>query len=197
MVSALDPRVTQHLAAPMRYRRATVTGASYFFTLITYQRKPLFADPRNVERWHRAVSKVQSVRPFVVEAEVVMPDHLHIIWTLPDADADYATRIRLIKTAFTKGLSSRGGPVATSESRANKGECDVWQRRFWEHVIRDERDFQAHLDYIHANPVQHGLVARPIDWPHSTFAIWLERGAYEPWWGTDAMPPLPDWAGRE
>ncbi len=192
-----DLRVTQHLAAPMRYRRATVPGASYFFTLITYQRHRLFSDASNVERWRRAVAKVQRARPFVVEAEVVMPDHLHMIWTLPETDADYATRIRLVKTAFTKDLSSRVSSVATSESRISKGERDVWQRRYWEHVIRDERDFEAHLDYIHANPVQHGLVARPIDWPHSTFGVWLERGAYDPWWGTDEMPPLPGWAGRD
>ena len=181
----------------MRYRRATVPDASYFFTLITYQRHQLFSNPSNVERWRQAVAKVQRVRPFIVEAEVVMPDHLHMIWTMPDADANYATRIRLIKTAFTKDLSSRDSSVATSESRIRKGERDVWQRRYWEHVIRDERDFQAHLDYIHANPVQHGLVARPIEWPYSTFGIWLERGAYDPWWGTEEMPPLPDWAGRE
>ena len=178
----------------MRYRRASVPGASYFFTLITYRRKPIFCDPRHVELWHGAVARLQRTRPFVVEAEVVMPDHLHVIWTLPDGDADYATRIRLVKTAFTKVLQPHIPDETINDSRARKGERHVWQRRYWEHVIRDERDFQAHLDYIHANPVQHGLVARPGDWPHSTFARWLERGAYEPWWG---MPPLPDWAGRE
>lgn len=181
----------------MRYRRASVPGASYFFTLITYRRRPLFSDQSNVERWHRAVAKVQGTRPFVVEAEVVLPDHLHLIWTLPEDDADYATRIRLIKAAFTKMAFSCVEDGTSNESRASKGEREVWQRRYWEHVIRDERDFQAHLDYIHANPVQHGLVARPSDWPYSTFGIWLERGAYEPWWGADEMPPLPDWVGRE
>ena len=181
----------------MRYRRATVPGASYFFTLITYQRQRLFSDPSNVARWHRAIAKVQRTRPFVVEAEVVMPDHLHMIWTLPETEADYATRIRLIKTAFTKDSPLRVSVASTCGSRVSKGERDVWQRRYWEHVIRDERDFQAHLDYIHANPVQHGLVARPSDWPHSSFSDWVERGVYEPYWGTDAMPPLPEWAGRE
>jgi putative transposase len=181
----------------MRYRRATVPGASYFFTLITYQRIRLFSDPSAVERWHRAVAKVQSTRPFAVEAEAVMPDHLHMSWTLPEMDADYATRIRLIKTAFTKDRSPSSSGGLTNNSRVSKGERDVWQRRYWEHVIRDERDFQAHVDYIHINPVKHGLVARPSDWPHSTLGVWLERGAYEPWWGTDEMSPLPDWAGRE
>lgn len=181
----------------MRYRRATVPGACYFFTLITYQRRPLFADLNNVERWHRAVTKVQRTRPFGVEAEVMMPDHVHMIWRLPEADADYSTRMRLIKTAFTKNLTLSDGGITANKSRVSKGERDVWQRRYWEHLIRDERDFQAHLDYIHINPVKHGLAVRPIDWPHSTFGNWLERGAYDPSWGTDEMPPLPDWAGRE
>jgi putative transposase len=181
----------------MRYRRVVLPGATYFFTLITYQRAPLFSDESNVQRWHRAVAKVQRARPFVVEAEVVLPDHLHMLWTMPDADADYATRMRLIKTVFTKDRTSQFSSRSANESRASKGEGTSWQRRYWEHVIRDERDFQAHLDYIHINPVQHGLVARARDWPYSTFASWLERGAYEPWWGTGDMPPLPAWAGRE
>jgi putative transposase len=180
----------------MRYRRATVPGASYFFTLITYQRKRLFSDPRNVDRWHRAVEKVRHARPFVVEAEVVMPDHLHFIWTLPEDDADYTTRIRLVKTALTKDLSPTSR-AETNESRASKGERDVWQRRYWEHAIRDEKDFQVHVDYIHINPVNHGLVERPGDWPHSTFLQWIECRSYDPWWGSDTMPPLPEWAGRE
>ena len=180
----------------MRYRRVFIPGASYFFTLITHKRAQLFCDASNVDRWRRAVEKVRRARPFVVEAEVVMPDHLHVIWSMPQADCDYATRIRLIKSAFTKDLAGFGGATA-SESRASKGERGVWQRRYWEHTIRDERDFQAHLDYIHINPVKHGVVARPGDWPHSTYRIWQERGAYDAHWGTAGMPPLPDWAGRE
>ena len=181
----------------MLYRRIFIPGASYFFTLITHQRARLFSDATNVDRWRRAVEKVRRTRPFVVEAEVVMFDHLHMIWTLPQADADYVTRIRLIKTAFTKDLALGNIRMTASESRATKGERDVWQRRYWEHAIRDERDFQAHLDYIHINPVKHGMVKSPGDWPHSTFRIWLERGVYDPHWGTDNMPSLPDWAGRE
>lgn len=180
----------------MQYRCVLIPGASYFFTLITHERARLFSDATNVDRWRSAVEKVNRSRPFIVDAEVIMLDHLHMIWTLPKADADYATRIRLIKTAFTKDLASESG-ATINESRASKGERDVWQRRYWEHMIRDERDFQAHLDYIHINPVKHGLVARPGDWPHSTFHTWLERGVYDASWGTDDMPPLPDWAGRE
>jgi putative transposase len=181
----------------MKYRRATVPGASYFFTLITYQRVRLFSDTRNVVRWHDAVSNVQSKRPFVIEAEVVMPDHLHVLMTLPEGDAGFGTRIRLIKTAFTKNLLMSSTSTMSNESRISKGERNVWQRRYWEHVIRDEKDFQDHVNYIHINPVKHGLTERPGDWPHSTFSAWMERGAYEPWWGGEDMPPLPDWVGRE
>ena len=180
----------------MRYRRATVPGASYFFTLITNRRQQLFLDQRNVDRWHSAVSKVQRARPFAIEAEIIMLDHVHMIWALPDYDADYATRIRLIKTAFTKNLPPSQGNGA-NDSRVSKGERDVWQHRYWEHLIRDEKNLQAQVDYIHINPVKHGLVERPGDWPHSTFLQWVEQGAYDPWWGSDDMPPLPDWVGRE
>ena len=181
----------------MLYRRATVPGASYFFTLVTHQRAPIFANPANASRWYDAVSKVRRKRPFTIEAEVIMPDHLHMIWTLPDDDADYATRIRLIKTAFTKNAAIHPPRPAGNASRVGKGEREVWQRRYWEHVIRNEEDFQAHVDYIHINPVKHGLAARPGDWPYSTFRNWLDRECYDPWWGSDDMPPLPDWAGRE
>jgi putative transposase len=181
----------------MRYRRTTVPGGSYFFTLITHQRARLFAEVINVDRWHDAVSKVQRKRPFTIEAEVIMPDHLHMIWTLPPDDTDFATRIRLIKTAFTKELPMCFDGATTSGSRASKGERNVWQRRYWEHAIRDEQDFQVHVDYIHLNPVKHGAVERPGQWPHSTFLAWVEGGAYDPSWGTDDMPLLPDWAGRE
>jgi putative transposase len=180
----------------MRYRRAIVPGATYFFTLITHLRKPLFAEQANVDRWHSAVSKVRRARPFSIEAEVIMPDHIHMIWALSEYDVGYANRIRLIKTAFTKSLQPSQIQSANA-SRVSKGERDVWQRRYWEHVIRDEKDFQAHVDYVHFNPVKHGLVERPSDWPHSTFAQWVEQGSYDPWWGSDDMPPLPDWAGRE
>ena len=127
----------------------------------------------------------------------MLPDHLHVLWQLPEGDADYATRVRLAKTAFTKALDSRKPYHAIDSSRAARNERSVWQRRYWEHVIRDEKDFQAHLDYIHLNPVRHGLVASARDWPYSTFSDWVKRGAYTADWGSSEMPPLPDWAGRE
>ena len=180
----------------MRYRRITVPGATYFFTLVTYGRTPLLSDADNVTRWHRALAKVRHVRPFELDAEVILPDHMHMLWTLPEGDADYATRIRLIKSAFTKDIGNIAGSSPVHASRARKGEREVWQRRYWEHLIRDERDFSDHLDYIHINPVKHGLVKRPGDWPHSTFHAWLARGAYEAHWGSDELPELPEWFKR-
>ena len=175
----------------MRYRRSAVPGARYFFTLVTHQRARLFEDAANIDKWRLAVEKVRQRRAFCVEAEVVLPDHIHIVWTLPEGDADFPTRIRLVKTAFTKMLTAGRSDDGVSVRR------DVWQSRYWEHLVRDERDFKAHVDYIHLNPVKHGLVESPGDWPHSTFGAWVERGAYDAWWGSDAMPPLPEWVGNE
>ena len=179
----------------MRYRRVFQAGATYFFTLVVHERAKLFADESNIARWRAAVDKVRRRRPFEIEAEVILPDHVHMLWTMPTGDADYATRIRLVKTSFTKSLGLIGS--VANKSRAQKGEREVWQRRYWEHTIRDERDFQMRLDYIHYNPVKHGIVSRAADWPHSTFQAWVKKGAYDPWWGGDGMAPLPDWAQAE
>jgi putative transposase len=181
----------------MRYRRVFIPGASYFFTLVTHERVPVFAEAGAIDVYRQSVRKVQRTWPFTLDAEVILPDHIHLLVTLPDGDADYPTRVRLIKTACTRGMRSVHMCANPSVSRAVKGEQALWQRRYWEHTIRNERDFQVHLDYIHINPVKHGLVAAARDWPHSTFLSWVERGAYEPWWGADEMPPLPAWAGKE
>ena len=178
----------------MRYRRVVIKGASYFFTVVTFQRQRLFADPRSVELLTEAIAIIRERHPFEIEAQVVLPDHLHAVWTLPEGDDNYAARWRLIKEAFTRGYCKRYElPERTEVARA-RGEQPVWQRRFWEHMIRDEQDFAVHLDYIHLNPVRHGLAVAPRDWPYSTFAKWVERGVYEPTWGSNEMPQLPEWA---
>jgi REP-associated tyrosine transposase len=181
----------------MRYRRARVPGGTYFFTLVTGQRRALFNAPRSVRALEEAIADVRSHRPFEVEAQVILPDHLHAMWALPEGDADYSTRWRLIKSHFTRAYVRTVTPAPVGTSRRTKREQSVWQRRFWEHLIRDERDFAAHLDYIHYNPVRHGLAAAPRDWPHSTFAKWVARGAYEADWGSGEMPTIPDWFGGE
>lgn len=181
----------------MRYRRLSMPGACYFFTFVTHERAPIFSESAIVALYKSAMRKVQIKRPFMLEAEVVLPDHIHALWTLPEGDADYVTRIRLVKSAFTRALLSLQMPRERSDSRLAKGEQAAWQRRYWEHLIRNEKDFQAHVDYIHYNPVKHGLAAAAKDWPHSTFRAWAERGVYDPWWGSNDMPPLPEWAGKE
>jgi putative transposase len=156
------------------YRRLYKRGGCYFFTLVTHGRAPLFADVQNVDRLKAALRCVVAERPFEVDAIVVLPDHLHCIWRLPESDADFSTRWRLIKHYVAIGIST---------ARNSKDGKEVWQRRFWEHLIRDESDWQRHMDYIHFNPVKHGYVAAPGEWPHSSFLRCVGRGWYEPGWG--------------
>jgi REP-associated tyrosine transposase len=181
----------------MHYRRVRVPGATYFFTAIAYRRCPIFTSRLAVLALDQAIADVRTRHPFEVEAQVVLPDHLHAVWTLPEGDADYSMRWRLIKTHFTRAYVQSQQAAARNASRTAKGEQAVWQRRFWEHLIRDQRDFAAHVDYIHYNPVRHGLVAAPRDWPHSTFVEWVARGVYELDWGSDEVPTLPDGIGAE
>ena len=120
--------------------------------------------------------------PFSIDAVVVLPDHLHTVWTLPEGDADFSTRWRLIKTSFSRDLAD-GEPV--SGSRAAKGERGIWQRRYWEHTIRDEKDFERHIDYVRINPVKHGLVKRVSDWPYLSFHRMVTQGLYPKDWAGD------------
>ncbi len=177
----------------MRYRRVLVEGGSYFFTVVTHQRKPVFENERAIVLLHEAIAKIQTRHPFEIDAQVILPDHLHALWTLPKGDADFSKRWQLIKEAFTRAYVKNLQQTGIAREGASQ---PVWQNRFWEHSVRDERDFSTHLDYIHLNPVQHGFVNAPRDWPHSSFQQWVERGVYEPNWGSDAMPEVPAWAKR-
>jgi putative transposase len=181
----------------MRYRRSEVAGATYFFTVVAYERRSLFTEPRAVEMLNNAIDRVRERHRFVIEAQVVLPDHLHALWTLPDGDDGYAMRWRLIKEGFTKQYVKEFGEVDRDVRRHLRGERTIWQRRYWEHLIRSDRDFAAHLDYIHFNPVGHGLAGAARDWPHSTFLSWVSKGRYDVTWGSGERPLLPDWAGRE
>ena len=161
------------------YRRIRVAGGTYFFTVVTHQRRPLFSLPANVQRLRTALRRTQSAYPFRIDAMVVLPDHLHALWTLPDDDGDHARRWRLAKTLFTQSA-----PEDVPGDRARRpGERSVWQRRYWEHLVRDDEDFRRHMDYIHYNPVKHGLVEQPGDWPYSSFRRAVERGWYPADWG--------------
>ena len=166
----------------MHYRRAFAPGGSFFFTVVTAARRPVLASAESVEVLRDAFRTVQKSRPFTIEAIVILPEHLHCIWTLPPGDADFATRWRLLKTWFTKH-SAPGLRVATNPARAAKGEQALWQQRYWEHQLRDETDFARHVDYIHYNPVKHGLCAAAIDWPYSSFRRYLAAGVYAADWG--------------
>ena len=177
----------------MRYRRVRIEGGTYFFTVVMFKRRPILNDAGAVAHVMDAVATVQSAHPFEVVAHVILPDHLHMLWTLPDDDSDYPMRWRQIKSAFTRAIE-KDGIGAQGKSRIAKGEQAVWQRRYWEHTIRGERDLSAHVEYIHFNPVKHGLCAAPRDWPHSSFHDWVRRGLYEASWAPDYEPNelLPD-----
>ena len=166
----------------MKYRRLKAPGSSSFFTVVTFDRRKIFTDEQTVALLRRAIEVVQARRPFQVEAAVILPDHLHMIWRLPDGDSDYATRWRLIKSYFTRRRpGAREYP--TTRSRQSKGEGAVWQRRYWEHLIRDEGDWRRHVNYIHYNPVKHGLAQSPVAWRYSSFHTFVKQGYYSIDWG--------------
>jgi putative transposase len=162
----------------VRYRRNFIAGGTYFFTVTLEDRTSrILID--HVGALRRAFRLTRRACPFAIDAVVVLPDHLHIVMTLPEADADYSNRWRLIKRRFTDAVVETEVPVA----RRRNGEYALWQRRFWEHTIRNDKDFERHLDYIHFNPVKHGLVARVCDWPYSSFHHYVRRGVLPKDWG--------------
>jgi putative transposase len=159
------------------YRRIYIPGGMYFFTVVTHDRAPYFADTANVAHLRAAFRQVKAARPFELAAVAILPDHLHCLWRLPEGDDDYSSRWREIKKAASRRI------VPSADDRHER---PVWQRRFWEHAIRDEADWRAHMDYIHYNPVKHGLATRPADWPWSSFNRAVAHGWYEPNWGETA-----------
>lgn len=166
------------------YRRVR-TGSTYFFMLVSYNRRPILCHESIRQSSRTAISNVRAARPFSINAWVSMPDHLHCIWTLPDGDSDFSTRWSLIKRSvarFTGELKLDSS--ARSASACKRRESTIWQRRFWDHLIRDDQDMERHIDYIHYNPVRHGCVARAIDWPYSSIHRHVAAGL---------LPS--DWAG--
>jgi len=163
------------------YRRAFVPGGCWFFThTLLDRRQTLLVD--QIDALRRAFEETQKTYPFEIAAIVVLPEHLHAVWILPPDDADFSTRWRLIKMRFAKSLPKEE-PV--SKVRKTRGERGIWQRRFWEHLIRDDVDYARHVEYCYINPIKHGLVRRVQDWPHSSFHRDVRRGLF----------PL-DWAGE-
>ena len=165
------------------YRRNRVAGGCYFFTVNLAERR-LQLLTEHIDLLRAAFRYSRRRHPFQIDAIVILPDHLHAIWTLPEGDADFPLRWRMIKSAFSRALP-RGERV--SRSRADKGERGIWQRRYWEHTLRDEGDFTRHADYIHFNPVKHRYVARVKDWPYSSFHRMVRFGIYpEDWAGNSS-----------
>jgi len=165
------------------YRRRYQPGGTYFFTLITHRRRQLFTNALARDLLHQAIQKEQEQRPFEIPAMILLPEHLHCIWKLPDDDSAYDVRWACIKKDFTKHWLQAGGrELPVSPNRAKRREKGVWQRRFWEHTIRDEDDYMKHVNYIHYNPVKHGLAECPHQWPYSSFHRWSEEGYYNSGW---------------
>lgn len=156
------------------YRRAYQSGGCYFFTVVTHERLPILTQPDIIERLRAAFRHVRSSRPFTIDALVVLPDHLHCIWHLPEGDDDFSTRWRLIKHYVSSAIDA---PVN------KRNEKLVWQRRYWEHLLQDEEDWRRHMDYIHYNPVKHGYVKQPGDWRFGSFQRAQNDGLYPPDWG--------------
>ena len=164
------------------YRRFRVAGGTYFFSVNLAERhRKLLTE--HIGALREAFHNVKAAHPFAIDAVVILPDHLHAVWSLPPGDCDFSLRWRQIKSAFSRAMEKT---EAISDSRSRKRERGLWQRRFWEHAIRDEEDFARHLDYIHHNPVKHGYVRAVSDWPHSSFHRHVRLGIYPS-----------DWAGGE
>lgn len=170
------------------YRRPWVPGATYFITIVTHERHARFIDDGVVTHWRNALARAMEQKPFKIIAGVVLPDHVHLIVELPPGVVDLSSRIGLAKKLFTQAISA---PPSESPSRRKHREADIWQRRFFDHLIRDEDDFIAHMDYLHYNPVKHGHVNCPGDWPWSSFHHWAKQGAYPMNWccASQANPP--------
>jgi putative transposase len=150
------------------YRRSQTPGATYFFTVNTYRRQRILTHPDVMDALRTALRGVRLQHPFKIDAMVVFPDHLHAIWTLPPGDAHFAIRWSIIKRKISQAARHLVGQTQ-SASRERRREIDFWQRRYWEHQIRDDADFDRHVNYVHFNPVKHGHVNRVRDWPYSTF----------------------------
>ena len=158
-----------------------VAGGTYFFTVTLLDRRSrLLLD--HVALLREAVRKERALRPFHIDAWVVLPDHMHCVWTLPECDNDFSTRWKNIKATFSRALLKT---EYRDEVRKRTGARGIWARRFWEHTIRNDADYAAHIDYVHLNPYKHGLVAHVRDWPYSTFHRYVKAGVYPLDWMTD------------
>ena len=163
----------------VQYRRHYVPGGTYFFTVALRDRRSDLLVAR-VEDLRASFRHVLEKHPFHIDAIVILPDHIHAIWTLPADDTDFSGRWRALKSCFVRRIRREEVPIGMN----SRGEALLWQRRFWEHWIRDETDYRHHVDYIHYNPVRHGYVATPRQWPYSSFHRFVARGDLAPDWAS-------------
>ena len=162
----------------MQYRRHRQAGGSYFITINLLNRKSQLLI-EHIDVLRQAFARVKQRHPFQIPAIVVLPEHLHFIMELPAGDDDFATRIMLIKQNFSRHIPKT---EVIQVSRYKKGERAIWQRRYWEHCIRDERDYEHHIHYIHINPVKHGWVKKASEWPYSSIHRYIAKGIYPKDW---------------
>lgn len=167
----------------VNYQRNFVPGGTYFFTVALRNRHSTQLTD-SIQLLRQSFRDTMRSRPFRIDAIVVLPEHLHTIWTLPPDDSDYPARWKAIKSNFSHRLSKSGILV----EKRRDGSTLVWQRRYWEHTIRDAEDLNRHIDYIHINPVKHGLVERVADWPFSSFHRYVQRGLLPADWATEVIP---------
>ncbi len=180
-IAIAQPTLRENMS---HYHRFYQPQSTYFFTVVTFRRQKIFVNEDVKDLLKEVIQKVRVNWPFQIEGFVLLPEHLHTIWSLPEGDSNFSERWKLIKANFTREyLKKNDELVRPSNSRMRKGERTVWQRRYWEHLIRDESDFNHHLNYLHYNPVKHGLVTNPKDWPWSTFQRYVKLNWYESEWG--------------
>jgi len=166
------------------YRRSNLDGGTYFFTVVTYQRRKILCDENVRSALRNAIQKTRLSYPFDIDAWVLLPDHLHCMWTLPADDSDFSKRWAMIKRSVTKQCATGyHRDELMNQSKLKRKESTIWQRRFWEHQIHNEQDYQQHFDYIHYNPVKHAYVPTVKDWSHSSFHRHVQGGIYSADWG--------------
>ena len=167
------------------YRRARTAGGTFFFTVVTYRRRRLFHKQESRDILREVIQDVRQRHPFIIDSWVLLPEHMHCIWTLPEDSFDFSMRWSLIKSGFSKRAKTLFHVDEwMNDSKQKHRETTIWQRRFWEHQIRDDEEYRAYMDYIHFNPVKHGLVNRVFDWPYSTFHRCVRSGIYPDDWGS-------------
>jgi putative transposase len=165
------------------YRRARAPGGTFFFTVVTHERQPILLEPEFRAALREAVARTRTHHPFSIDAWVLLPDHLHTIWTLPEDDGNFSLRWNMVKQLTSKALPTFQDHSKLSPSRVSRRETSIWQRRFWEHQVQDDADFAHCMSYVHFNPVKHGLVSRVQDWEWSTFHRYVAQGVYPERWG--------------